>query len=84
MKNKIIEKYIKRIKIDYPEDDKIYGDLMGFATEIELILKAQVEQKPEVKTDLREELIKFAIEWNKKLAVNIYVNDIDNYLTDKQ
>jgi len=84
MKNKIIEKYIKRIKIDYPEDDKIYGDLMGFATEIELILKAQMEQKPEVKTDLREELIKFAIEWNKKLAVNIYVNDIDNYLTDKQ
>ena len=44
MKDKIIEKYIKRIKIDYPEDDKIYGDLMGFATEIETALKEQMEQ----------------------------------------
>ena len=42
------------------------------------------KQKPEAKINLREELIKFAIEWNKKLAVNIYVNDIDNYLTNKQ
>ncbi|HUU89398.1 MAG TPA: hypothetical protein VMX17_16820 [Candidatus Glassbacteria bacterium] len=31
---KLIEKYIKRILIDYPEEDKLYIDLMQFAHEI--------------------------------------------------
>lgn len=34
MKN-IIDKYIKRIMVDYPEDDKLQIDLQDFAKEIE-------------------------------------------------
>ena len=30
----IIDKYIKRIKLDYPEDDKLMIDLQQFAQEI--------------------------------------------------
>ena len=33
MKN-LIDKYIKRIKVDYPEDDKLMIDLEDFAKEI--------------------------------------------------
>lgn len=33
MKN-LINKYIDRIKIDYPEDDKLYIDLEAFANEV--------------------------------------------------
>jgi len=32
----LIDKYIKRIKIDYPEDDKLMIDLEDFAKEITL------------------------------------------------
>jgi hypothetical protein len=32
--NNIIDKYIKRIKIDFPEDDKLMIDLQDFAKEI--------------------------------------------------
>lgn len=35
--NKIIEKYIKRIMVDYPEEDKIHLDLMQFANEIQQV-----------------------------------------------
>jgi len=31
----IIDKYIKRIKIDFPEDDKLIIDLQDFAKEIQ-------------------------------------------------
>lgn len=34
MKNKIIDKYIERIKLDFPEDDKLMIDLQDFAKEI--------------------------------------------------
>jgi len=33
-RQKIIDKYIKRIKTDYPEDDKLMIDLQQFANEI--------------------------------------------------
>lgn len=39
----LIEKYIGRIKIDYPEDDKIYIDLKQFANEV--LEMASHEQK---------------------------------------
>lgn len=35
--NKIIEKYLKRIMVDYPEEDKIYLDLTQFANEIQQV-----------------------------------------------
>ena len=33
-KQKLIDKYIGRIKVDYPEDDKLMIDLQQFAEEI--------------------------------------------------
>lgn len=32
--NRLIDKYIKRIMIDYPEEDKIHIDLVQFAQEL--------------------------------------------------
>jgi hypothetical protein len=32
--DELIEKYIARIKIDYPEDDKLFIDLKQFANEL--------------------------------------------------
>lgn len=37
-KQKLIDKYIGRIKIDYPEDDKLMIDLQQFADEIVKLL----------------------------------------------
>lgn len=34
MKHKIINKYIERVKIDYPEDDKLHIDLEMFFNEM--------------------------------------------------
>lgn len=33
-KQQLIEKYVKRIKIDYPEDDKLIMDLQQFEYEL--------------------------------------------------
>jgi len=35
--NKLIEKYVKRIMVDYPEEDKIYLDFIQFANEIQQV-----------------------------------------------
>lgn len=34
IEQKIIDKYIERIKVDYPEDDKLMIDLIQFAEEV--------------------------------------------------
>jgi len=44
MKN-LIDKYIKRIKVDYPEDDKLMIDLEDFAKEIKEQLTIPVVSK---------------------------------------
>jgi len=50
MKN-LIDKYIERIKKDYPEDDKLMIDLQNFGKEYhkeQLALTGVVQAKPEV------------------------------------
>ena len=38
----IIKKYIQRIKIDFPEDDKLYMDLQEFLKEVDQFRQAAV------------------------------------------
>ena len=49
---KIINKYINRIKLDFPEDDKLVIDLQDFAKEISEDIKGEVREQL---TELKDE-----------------------------
>lgn len=42
----LIDKYLKRIKIDYPEDDKLMIDLQDFAKELSINNLSEFERQP--------------------------------------
>jgi len=56
MKN-LIDKYIKRIKVDYPEDDKLMIDLEDFAKEIkeQLLIQRVVLRSEQLPCDFCNE-----------------------------
>lgn len=45
-RTELIDKYIKRIKIDYPEDDKLMIDLEDFAKELSINSMSEGERQP--------------------------------------
>ena len=44
-KQQIIDKFIERIKIDYPEDDKLMMDLLQFESELQALEQPQEQEE---------------------------------------
>ena len=76
---KLTDKYIKRIKIDYPEDDKLMMDLQDFAKEIteQLSLYSVSHQKEQLLAYEQSKMPKTW--WMSKSQVE---GEIDYYLAN--